>query len=355
MRASKQHAYTFLASLRDGDSESDASLSDDQNFTLPDSTDTTSSEDETTSLPENAADAPSVLSPAPITPQPRNTTPSTRRIQNESIWDNNVPTTPQTTQTPAENIVRHRGGPTNFIKNRANDPLDIFMELFGHTNVQKICEATNQYSGEDMVITTDDILAFIGLMIARGVYKGKDEPRRSLWNPNSGRPIFSATMGVNKFENIMKNLRFDDRTTRSTRKVTDKFCHIRELWDSILDNCAKCFKPNASVTIDEQLMGCRARCPFTQYMSSKPDKFGIKFWFLCCAESSYILAGFPYLGKDEERDANMGLGEHVVLKLMEPYFDMGLNVTTDNFFSSLELCKKLLVRKTTFIGTLRQN
>ena len=90
-------------------------------------------------------------------------------------------------------------------------------------------------------------------------------------------------------------------------------------------------------------------------MSSKPDKFGIKFWFLCCAESSYILAGFPYLGKDEERDANMGLGEHVVLKLMEPYFDMGLNVTTDNLFSSLELCKKLLVRKTTFIGTLRQN
>ena len=93
----------------------------------------------------------------------------------------------------------------------------------------------------------------------------------------------------------MKNLRFDDRTTRSTRKVTDKFCHIRELWDSILDNCAKCFKPN------------------------------------------------------------IRLGERVVLKLMEPYFDMGLNVTTDNFFSSLELCKKLLVHKTTFIGTLRQN
>ena len=36
----------------------------------------------------------------------------------------------------------------------------------------------------------------------------------------------------------------------------------------------------------------------------------------------------PYVGREERE---IGLGEHVTLSLMEPYKNMGLNVTTDNF------------------------
>ena len=41
----------------------------------------------------------------------------------------------------------------------------------------------------------------------------------------------------------------------------------------------------------------------------------------------------PYLGKnfDDER-GGVQLGEHVVLRLMEPFIDKGYNVTMDNFF-----------------------
>lgn len=61
------------------------------------------------------------------------------------------------------------------------------------------------------------------------------------------------------------------------------------------------YKPNENVTIDEQLFGTKARSPFTQYMPSKPEKFGIKFWFGVDSKTMYILNAFPYLGAGEQR------------------------------------------------------
>uniref|UniRef100_A0AAV2L2K5 PiggyBac transposable element-derived protein domain-containing protein n=1 Tax=Knipowitschia caucasica TaxID=637954 RepID=A0AAV2L2K5_KNICA len=39
---------------------------------------------------------------------------------------------------------------------------------------------------------------------------------------------------------------------------------------------------------------------------------------------------------------------------MEPFLDKGRNVTTDNFFTSLSLAKRLLERKTTILGTVNK-
>ena len=80
------------------------------------------------------------------------------------------------------------------------------------------------------------------------------------------------------------------------------------------------------------------RCPFIQYIPQKPAKFGIKFWMLCDATTYYVLRAFPYVGKEEDL-ASTGLGEFVTLTLMEPYRNAGLNVTCDNFFTSLSLAK----------------
>ncbi|GFW32921.1 hypothetical protein TNCV_1774861 [Trichonephila clavipes] len=42
-----------------------------------------------------------------------------------------------------------------------------------------------------------------------------------------------------------------------------------------------------------------------QYMSSKPDKFGIKFWLAADVDSKHVLNGLPNLGKDEECPENL--------------------------------------------------
>jgi len=88
-------------------------------------------------------------------------------------------------------------------------------------------------------------------------------------------------------------------------------------------------------------------------MPNKPDKFGIKFWILAELNSKYCLNVKPYLGKDDDRVVS--LGAHVVLKLVEPCFGRGYNVTMDNFFTSAELATKLVEKRTSLVGTVRLN
>ena len=63
-----------------------------------------------------------------------------------------------------------------------------------------------------------------------------------------------------------------------------------------------------------------------------------------------VLRTFSYVDKE---DRNVWLGDQVVLSLMKAYKNCGLNVTTDNFFTSLALARKLLERNTTIVDTIK--
>jgi hypothetical protein len=356
-REAKGKAFQVLAGGDNEETDSDESIGesvDDESESL---------ESAATSSDEDTDDCDDDEFPIlPVFPRPR----TNAKVAHDSQVLGKDQSTEWTTNFPRAgrvrdvNIVRHNGGVTPYLLNRVDNVKDVFFELLGKDNIESMIKFTNAHmmlkpSKGTKLLGFSEFVAFLGLMIARGVYKARREPRRSLWSPNDGRPMFAATMGLNRFEDILKHIRFDDQSSRVRRKMVDKFCPIRDLWTSIMENCQKCFRPFTSVTIDEQLMGCKSRCPFTQYMQSKPDKFGIKNWFICCSETSYVLSGFPYLGKDDTRDARVPLGEHVVMTLMEPYYGLGLNVTTDNFFTSLSCIKKLKEKKSTMVGTVRLN
>jgi hypothetical protein len=127
-----------------------------------------------------------------------------------------------------------------------------------------------------------------------------------------------------------------------------------EPWNRFIENSIQYYKPGENITIDEQLFPTKARCKWTQYIATKPDKFGIKFWLAVDVKSKYLVNGFPYLGKDETRPQGQRLGESVVLRLMEPYVEKGRNVTTDNFFTSLKLAEDLQLKKTSIVGTVNR-
>jgi len=59
------------------------------------------------------------------------------------------------------------------------------------------------------------------------------------------------------------------------------------------------------------------------------------------ADSKYLYNDFPYLGKDETRDTSVSVPTDVVMKLIQPLFKHGYNVTCDNFFTSLDLAVRL--------------
>ena len=89
-------------------------------------------------------------------------------------------------------------------------------------------------------------------------------------------------------------------------------------------------------------------------MANKPDKFGVKFWPLAEVQPKYLSNGKPYLGKDPTRSRCTNLPGDVCLILLQPYFGKSLNVTTDNYFTSLKLAEELMTKKTTILGTIRK-
>ena len=212
-------------------------------------------------------------------------------------------------------------------------------------------EARNKLSDETWKTSNEEIYKLIGVMIARGLLvKGlsTDETWSTTWGP----PFFRQALSRGRYKELISFIRFDMRSTRSERLHTEKFALVLYVWNHFIENCKSHYNPHEDITIDEQLFPTKARYPFTQYIASKPDKFGIKFWLAADVQSKYCLNGFPYLGKDDHRPSDQTLSEHVVLKLMEPFLGGGHNVTTDNFFTSVKLGQKLANKKTSIVGTV---
>ncbi|XP_015430868.1 PREDICTED: piggyBac transposable element-derived protein 3-like [Dufourea novaeangliae] len=161
-------------------------------------------------------------------------------------------------------------------------------------------------------------------------------------------------MSMDIFAEILRIICFDKKNKRSQRFQTDKFGLVSEVWNKFFEHSQMCYKSGAAITVDEQLFPTKARCRFTQNVPNKPNKFGMKFWLASDVKSKYVVNAFPYLGKDEVR-LSVPVGEFVILKLMEPYMGRGRTVTTDNFFTSLSLATQLVTKRTSLVGTVRQN
>lgn len=167
--------------------------------------------------------------------------------------------------------------------------------------------------------------------------------------------IFRKTMSRDCFRNILRSIRFDDKDTRADRLIDDKFAALSEVWQKVMKNFQKYFKPHENLVVDEQVFGMKNRCKFIQYCPEKPEKFGVKFYLLVDSTANYVFDSFPYLGKDSNRPDNMLYGEFVVRKLMKNFYNLGLNVTTDRFFTNDILGDFLISKNSTLVGTCRQN
>jgi len=206
-------------------------------------------------------------------------------------------------------------------------------------------------------ITREEIDALIGLLYLMGTMQLNTVSIRKIWSSSPiAQPIFRAAMSRNRFSDILHVLRFDDKSTRMLRRQSDKFAPIRDIWQSFVSRCTEMYSPSEYVTIDEQLLGFRGRCPFRQYLPSKPDKYGVKLWICADANSFYVYNAAPYLGKqDATTKQSMTVGARVVCELLKPLEGTGRNVTCDNFFTNVMLADELLTKKLTLIGTMRKN
>ncbi|XP_039467124.1 piggyBac transposable element-derived protein 4-like [Oreochromis aureus] len=201
-------------------------------------------------------------------------------------------------------------------------------------------------------VDSDELRAYVGLLILAGVYRSRNEAILSLWSEKSGRVIFRATMSEKRFRYITRAVRFDDRLARP-RHCDDKLGPFRKIWDMWTHRLQMMFCPNKEICVDEQLVPFKGRCAFRQYMPKKPAKYGLKVWAVCDVETSYAWRLQLYTGKAAAGRTETNQGMRVVLELMEGL--QGHSVTCDNFFTSFPLSEELLRRKNTLVGTIRKN
>ncbi|KAM3934900.1 piggyBac transposable element-derived protein 4-like [Leptodactylus fuscus] len=258
----------------------------------------------------------------------------------------------------SENIIKATPGPTSYATSRISDIGSAFALFLNMTILNIIIKMTNiegqvVYGDKWQNLDVTALNAYIGLLLLAGVYKSYGESAKSLWNCETGRHIFRATMSLERFHDISRVLRFDSKTDRMERRAKDKLAPIRNVWNQWVEILPKLYNSGENVTVDEQLVAFRGRCPFRQYIPSKPAKYGIKIWTLCDSKSSYALNVQVYTGKapDERPEKNQGM--HVVLDLTHGL--KGQNVTCNNFFTSYKLGQMLEKKQLTMLGAMRKN
>ncbi|CAL9691157.1 unnamed protein product [Knipowitschia caucasica] len=235
----------------------------------------------------------------------------------------------------------------------------IIDQIVTWTNIRIDAEAVKyrKRTGTFQRTTPAEMRALLGICIFSGCQKDNHLSTKEMWNPATGAPVYRAAMSECRFSFLLTCLRFDDPDTRQERQAMDKFAPIREIWQIFIDNCKKLYVPSENITVDEQLLGFRGRCPFRMYIPNKPAKYGIKLVLANDSHSKYLLAGIPYLGKlATQRQDGQSLGQYFTKELTKQYHHTNRNVTTDNWFTSVPLMIDLLENcGMTLVGTVKAN
>ncbi|XP_047120280.1 piggyBac transposable element-derived protein 4-like [Schistocerca piceifrons] len=262
---------------------------------------------------------------------------------------------------PIRNIKRFSAGIPSTVS--VSSAVDCFRHFITNELLDIIVHFTNQQENELKVSgklvdwrDTDrcELLSFLGLLILYGIQKSRGKPIDEFWDSEYGTPLFCATMSRRQYRDILRSLRFDDRITRLERKerTGNKAEAVQEIFDLFAVQCQTSFIPSSNITVDEHLCVYRGRCSFKVYIPSKPGKYGIKIWCAVDCEHGYMTNLQMYTGRSGDmRELNQG--KRVVLDLVRHLADSGMNITTDNFFTSYDLGQELLKMKLTLVGTLR--
>ena len=116
----------------------------------------------------------------------------------------------------------------------------------------------------------------------------------------------------NRFCEILQNLHFADN--RKDDK-TDKAFKTGPVIDPLNSKFSEVLSIDRKQSIAENMVKFKGRSGMKQCITSKPVKWGFKFWFYCSNKSGYMCQIDIYLGRKQTPEFNLGLGEEVVLQL----------------------------------------
>ena len=164
----------------------------------------------------------------------------------------------------------------------------------------------------------------------------------------------SSMMSRNKFDEVMIHIYLADNTSFVPN---DKFSKVVPLLDKLNEQCLSNYLPKQTVSIDESMVPYFSGHGCKQFMKNKPVKFGYKLWVVA-TPLGYAIQIYPYMGKDNFFDPDLGLGGSVVDKLRDSvpkHSGSSYHIITDNFFTSPQLLRSLREKGIAATGTVRLN
>ena len=126
------------------------------------------------------------------------------------------------------------------------------------------------------------------------------------------------------------------------------------LLDLVNETSKANYQQGRELSIDESMIGTKARISFLQYLPKQPEKWGVKVWVLADSRNGYIHNFKMYTGKDGD-DVSKCLSYSVVMQLLEGRKHKGHYVYIDNFYSSPTLFIDLQKEGTYASGTVCTN
>lgn len=249
----------------------------------------------------------------------------------------------------------------------AKSPHECWKCIFSESIIEMIVKYTNiyiekiqgNYERERDAKPTDvvEFTSFIGLLYLAGLLRSNRQSLEELWGEDGfGVERFHLVMNLKRFKFLIRCTRLDDIKTREVRKNVDKLAAVRDVFEIFVSNCQKSYSVGKNITVDEKLEGFRGRCSFIQYIPSKPNKYGIKIYASVDSKTFYSHNLEIYAGKQPEGPYMLSnKPKDVVMRLVEPLFGSGRNITCDNWFTSVELFEALKEKRLSLLGTVRKN
>lgn len=202
-------------------------------------------------------------------------------------------------------------------------------------------------------LTVDEFKNFLSLLFHTGTIRlNKLE---DYWKTDDlfDLQCFRKHMSRNRFLLIFHALHFG----HPVENQNDRLFRIQPFLNYFNNKMDDIYYPEKNLSIDESMILWRGRSIFRQYIKGKRHKLGIKLYML--TESAGLnLRMFIYCGQKLTkiyRPHVISHTEDVVMNLMKGKLNNGHSLYMDNFYNSVDLAHKLLLKQTYYTGTLRMN
>lgn len=137
-----------------------------------------------------------------------------------------------------------------------------------------IAEETNRYAqfkgAVNFLVTPTEISAFVGINIGMGIVNMLCV--HDYWSTNLVLHHPWLLMVMDHFYQIQKHLHFNDNelAVNKGHPLHDKLFKIRPILDIVNQTFRLHYSPSTNVSVDEQMIGTKARLSSIQYLPKKP-------------------------------------------------------------------------------------